>query len=223
MRIFDMDSPLMEFLTKIADLMILNLLWLVCSLPIVTIGAATTALYRCLLNLERDGVLSAVRDFFCAFKSNFKKATLLWIIQIAAMAVAALDFLYFLGIVGDMSRILQIICLLPAIWLLMGCSYLFPLQAQFENTVGQTAKNAILLSLANLPTSIAVTALNLVPLLIWYYHVELLLKSLIVWVLIGVSAIAWLNTLLLGKVFQRYIPGDQDEAPPESSGAITTK
>lgn len=221
MRIFNLDSPLMEFLSKLADLMILNLLWLVCSLPIVTIGASTTALYGCLLNLAKNGGLPLTRKFFADFKSNFKKATILWPIQVVALAVVALDVLFFLGFWGDTNQIMRIICLLPAFWVLMGCSYLFPLQAQFENTVGGTLKNAILLSIANLPTSIAVTALNLVPLLIWYFNFELFLKSLIVWILIGVAAIAYLNTLLLRKVFQRYMPKVPGEEPPESSDIIS--
>lgn len=167
MKLFNLDSPLMTFLTKLADLMILNLLWMVCSLPIITIGASTAAMYDCLLNQDR--VSSITGTFFSAFKSNFKKATLLWLIQAVMTAVAAFDLLSFFGAWADAALVVRGICLIPAVWLLMSAGYLLPLQAQFENTVGNTLKNAILISIANLPVSLAVTVLNLLPVLLFLF------------------------------------------------------
>ncbi|MGN1026338.1 MAG: YesL family protein [Faecousia sp.] len=209
MKLFNLDSPFMSFMTKLADLMLLNLLWLVCCLPIITIGAATAAMYYCLLNQDR--VSSVVGTFFSAFKSNFKKATLLWLIQAVMITVAAFDLLYFFGVWADAGLAVRVICLIPAAWLLMGAGYLFPLQAQFENTVGNTLKNAILISIANLPVSLVVTVLNLLPVLFFFFNMELFLRTAIIWVLIGGAAIAYLNTGFLKKVFRRYMPEQEQE------------
>lgn len=220
MKPFNYDSPFMSFLTKCADLMILNLLWLLCCLPVVTIGASTTALYYCLLNQDKEGAPSVTRMFFSAFKSNFKKATLLWVVEAVVTEVAAINCWYFLGLVGDLPLLLRVLCLIPAAWLLMGASYLFPLQAQFENTVGRTLKNAMMISAAHLPTSLVVTVLNLVPGLIFYFSVELFLRTSVIWALIGISAIAYLNTFLLKKVFRQYMPEEDQAAEPEQTAVL---
>ena len=218
MKLFNLDSPFMTFMNKFADLMILNALWLVCSLPIITIGASSTALYYCLLNQNKDGVSSVTRMFFSAFKSNFKKATLLWLIQVVMLAVAACDFLFFLELWANAALAIRIICLIPAVWLLMGAGFLFPLQAQFENTVGHTVKNAMIISIANLTVSVPVTVLNLVPLLICFIDVALFLKTAIIWLLVGVAAVAYLNTALIKKVFRQFMPGqEQDDVAAQSA------
>ena len=80
MRLFNPDSPLMQFLTRLADLVILNILWILFSLPIVTLGASTTALYRSVLTLIDGGGSSTVLLFWNAFRSNFKQSTLLFLV-----------------------------------------------------------------------------------------------------------------------------------------------
>lgn len=148
---------------------------------------------------------------------NFKKATLLWLIQVVIIAISAFDILYFLGVWADAALAVRVICLIPAVWLLMSAGYLFPLQAQFENTVGNTLKNSILISIANLPVSLVVTVLNLLPVLFFFFNMELFLRTAIIWVLIGGAAIAYLNTGFLKKVFRRYMPDqEQDDGAAQS-------
>lgn len=205
MKLFDYDSPFMRFMSQCTDLMILNLLWLGCCLPVVTVGASTAAMYSCLMNREnRETSLS--RQFFVALKSNFARATGLWGIQAVVLAAVGSAFFYYLVVWAKVSFLMRILCLVPAIWLLMGASLVFPLQARFENTVGQTLKNAMLISAANLPTALAVTALNLIPLGILYLNVTVFLQTAIIWLLLGGAVIAYWNTLMLEKVFARYIP-----------------
>lgn len=79
-RIFDMDSPVMRFLGRLADLMILNLVTLLCCLPVVTIGASLTAMHYVLLKMVRNEESYIVRSFFKSFKENFKQATVIWLI-----------------------------------------------------------------------------------------------------------------------------------------------
>ena len=93
--LFDLDSPVMRFLSKMADLIILNLLAFVCCLPIFTIGASMTALHYVLLKIVRNEEGYVVRGFFKAFKSNFKQATVIWLILLAVLFVLLGDFMIF--------------------------------------------------------------------------------------------------------------------------------
>ena len=79
MKFFNMDSPLMRFMTKVADLMILNFLFIVTSLPVVTMGAAWTALYYVTMKMVKDEEGAIVKAYFHSFRQNFRQATVLWL------------------------------------------------------------------------------------------------------------------------------------------------
>lgn len=90
--IFNLDSPVMTILTEIADLIILNLIYLFFCMPIVTIGAATAALYRVMLNYEKGESVNPVRQFWKAFRENWKGATILFLIMLIPMALCSIIF-----------------------------------------------------------------------------------------------------------------------------------
>ena len=80
MKIFDLDSPLMQFLNKMADLLWLNILTFICCIPIVTIGASLTAMHYMALKMVRNEECYITRGFFKSFKENFRQATLIWLL-----------------------------------------------------------------------------------------------------------------------------------------------
>ena len=90
-KLFDPDSPIMRFLTQAAELAWLNVLWVVCSLPVVTFGASTAALCTAVRNMIRENGRWNAAAFFRAFRDNFKKSTLLWLILLAALAFIGAD------------------------------------------------------------------------------------------------------------------------------------
>ena len=90
--IFNYDNPVWRFIGKLGDLIILNILWIVCSIPVFTAGASATAVYYVTLKLVRDEDDSTIRSFFRSFKSNFKQATAIWLILLAAGIVLGFDF-----------------------------------------------------------------------------------------------------------------------------------
>ena len=79
-RLFDLDNPVMRFLGKLFDLMYLNLLFLLCSIPIVTIGASLTAMYSVALKMVKNEETYIGKDFFKSFRMNFKQGTIIWIL-----------------------------------------------------------------------------------------------------------------------------------------------
>ena len=97
MRIFNAESPLMEGLSRVFDLMILNLIVLVCCLPVFTAGAALTAMHYVLIKMVRDEDGYLIRSYLRSFKENFVQATGMWLIFLVFMAAFVVD----LGLVGD--------------------------------------------------------------------------------------------------------------------------
>ena len=79
MKIFDLDSPLMNVLNKMADLMWLNILTLICCIPVITAGAALTSMHYVALKIVRNEESYITRSFFKSFKTNFRQATLIWL------------------------------------------------------------------------------------------------------------------------------------------------
>lgn len=206
MGIFSENSSLMQFLGKMGDLMILNLLFVICSLPLVTVGASLTALYRVTILRARGDESSILRLFWSAFRANFRQATFLELLMLVFAALACMDlYLLYHGVAGE-SLLIVILCLLPVAIYLMVHSYVYPLCAQFENTVEQTIKNAFILAVGHLPISLVVTALNLSPLIILAVSGELFEKTLVLWLLLGFAVEARINERLLHRVFKPFLP-----------------
>ena len=97
---FNYDNPVWRFIGKFWDVLIVNLLWIVCSIPIVTIGASTTAMYYVTLRLARDDDGYTFRSFFKSFRENFKQATAIWLIFLTVGLLLACDVYYFVRLVG---------------------------------------------------------------------------------------------------------------------------
>lgn len=154
-NIFDYDNSLMSTINKVADAVTLGVLWVVCSLPVFTIGAASAAFYYAYSKCIRKRQDYAWKTFFTSFKSNFRQATQIWFIVLAVLAVAIADC-YLLSLIKDniLVTFLQMLCILllftGCIWML----YLFPYLSRFENPNKRAMKNAALIALANASQSI---------------------------------------------------------------------
>ena len=127
---FNYDNPVWRFIGKLGDLILLNILWIVCSIPVFTIGASTTAVYYVTLKLARDEGDSTIRSFFHSFKSNFRQATAIWLILLAAGIVLGIDFWFFatgqMGIGGVLSVVLTAVSGGMFLIYLFIVSYAFP-------------------------------------------------------------------------------------------------
>ena len=216
MSIFRLDSPLMRGLTKLADLMLLNILAVVCSIPIITLGASASALYYAVGHLQEDEG-SPTRDFFHAFRQNLKQATVIWLILAVTGAVLLFATLYYLAVkmTGGMI-LLAITCLSWLVWSFL-FAWTFPLQSKFENTIRNTLNNALLMSLAYLPRSLLMAVINAVPvvmalLLPWYF-----LAGGIAWLGIWFSLAASINWRLLKKPLERLIASSEVQEQDEQA------
>lgn len=215
-QLFDPDSWIMGVLSEIADLMIVNVLWILTSIPIFTIGASTTALYAVVKTPgSKRYASSVVKNYFSAFRRNFRSATLTFLILLVPMALALCNiFLLLLGLLEG-NLISYVSCGLSAFLFVFIWDYVFPLIACFENGIFRTIGNALILSIANLPVTLVVTALNLLPLAVLIFFTEFFFRSAILWLLLAFALIAKINCFFLERVFRRFIPADPEAAETE--------
>lgn len=204
MKFFRFDSPFWEFFSRVADLVILNVLWLVFSLPIVTIGASTTAMYCVALHLVRGEGSGVVRMFWNSFRLNFRQATLLFFILLIPTVLVCYELLLYLSGAVTQTLWTGVVFCLPAVLLTLISAYIYPLLAQFDNSIRNTLKNACYLAIGNLPVSLIMAALNLLAPILFLCLPEFFMRSCIFWVAIGAALVAAINSLLLRRIFKKY-------------------
>ncbi len=212
MKLFSPDSRFMRAMSMLGDLLLLNLIFLICCVPIVTIGAASTALYTVAFRMARGTEGHVLGLFFRAFRQNFRRATGLWLLLLLAGGVAVVDIWIFAAFSGVL-RLIEIPFVLLLIVALFTAGYAFPLLSQFENTVKGTLKNALALSLGYLPRTLVITALNVFPLVRLLYDPYLFLNAGFIWAFLWFSAAAYLAAKLLEKVFAPYREEKKEEDP----------
>ncbi len=141
MKFFSTDSPLYRFLIRFWDVVKISLLWLLCSIPIVTVGPATVALASIALQMadEREGYVA--RDFLKAFKANLKKGIPLGLLFLVALEAVYLD-IQFYQVAEDGAMVFLIAGIIAIFVFYMAFIYAFPLMARYENTVMRTIKNS---------------------------------------------------------------------------------
>ncbi|MCR5595635.1 MAG: YesL family protein [Lachnospiraceae bacterium] len=201
-KFFALDSPVMRFLSRLADLMILNLLVLITCIPIITVGASLSALHYVLIKMVRDEETYITKMYFKSFKENFAQGTILWLIVLLVAAVFVGDYFVFIRAGKEFSIVFVVAVFAVGVLFLMTSMYIFPLQARFYNTVGHTLKNAFLVMILNFPKSICMLLLYLVP-------VVLLLVSPMATpflIMFGISAPSLGAVYLYRKVFSRFEP-----------------
>ena len=203
MNLFSPDSTIMRALSRVGDLMVLNLLFLLSCVPIFTVGAAVTALYAVCFCFDTKDAGYVLRGYFRAFRAFFKQATVLWLILLFCGTVAAFDAWLFLSFANALHYISILFIVLLMMVLLM-TTMAFPLLSQFQNGDRNTMKNAILLSLGYLPRSVLMVALALFPFALLWMDPDLFWYIGFLWIALYFSAVAYLNTKLLKKVFAPY-------------------
>lgn len=204
MNFFVIDSPLMRTLGKIGDIIFLNLLFVITSIPLFTIGTALSAMYTVTMKMIRGEEPGIIREYFRAFKRNFRMATICWVAMAGTAALLFLDFRLigaFDGAVRAVARILLGAVLV--LWCLMFL-YLFPYIARFENTVLQSMKNAWMLSVAHLPSTVLMLMISGGLIVITLFTSRSFVIATILWVFVGFAAVAWVQSYLLVKIFRKY-------------------
>jgi uncharacterized membrane protein YesL len=206
-ELFNLNSPWVQRFAMLTNLVCLNILWLVCCIPVFTAGAATSALYHTVFlyhNKEDDAVL---QPFFRAFRTNFKQSTLLFLPLMAALVLVVFDLVY-LASYGKGTAVLFLLILV--ILLLMGMLiHLFPLIARFDMNAKALLRTAFSLTALHLPGTLTVIALLVLPVVLLLFFPDWFLRFGVVWAGVWFSAIAYFFGKFLLKIWNKHVPAEE--------------
>ena len=199
MRLFNLDSPLMQALNKVADLMWLNILTLICCIPVITVGPALTALHYVALKIVRDEECYITRDFFKSFKLNLRQGIAIWLIELVIIVLLVGDFLILQNNEIAFGEPMRVILLVVAVLILFIFTFAYPVLAKFDNTVMRTLKNALLIGILQFPKTILMLIVSVIPVVLFVVAPQILPIVF----LFGFSAPAWVAAKLYNKFFKK--------------------
>lgn len=210
MGLFNIQNPFWRFMGKLFDVVILNLLWTLCSILIVTAGAATSAVYAVCIGLIREETSSVAKAFFQTIRRDWKQTIPLGLLLLAAPALLGFDLWYFLLAQDwlDGGPQMAVCAFLTVILILVASTsiYAFVLAAVFDNTVKQTLHNALLMTLRHPLRSLAMLAVTVglasavILSLIYFPMLSILLM------MFGPALGIFLHCLILMPVLDPYLP-----------------
>lgn len=205
-NLFSYDNKFFEVLGKITDIVILNLLFIISCLPIITIGASITSTYYIAMKMIKDEETYIVKEFIKRFRENFKKSTIIWGIMLIIGGVLAFDFNMSRLILNEsISKVLQVVFTMISMIYIFTLTYLFPLVSKFENSIKNTMINAILLSIQNLPYTIIMVVINLSPILLMYLFSSYWGQIIFFYIVIGFGVVAYINSIFFERIFNKII------------------
>lgn len=220
MKIIDPNSPLLQALGKLSDIVFCNIMFVLFSIPIFTIGASATALYSCMQKLMEDKEDDLVaRDFWRAFKVNFKQATVIWLLCLLVISFLAVFYFVANSMLDVLGRGYLIPFFLIAFVFLCGFQYVFPIQARYRLRIRDTIKNAWLLSIAALPWSVCTIALTVGSLYLTFYMMSFDM-GLFIWAVLGFGVLFYLNSFLFRLAFKKLDPELPLQSKKAAEGAI---
>ncbi|MCU9612579.1 DUF624 domain-containing protein [Caldibacillus lycopersici] len=203
-HLFSLENPLVNFLAKIVDIFILNMLFIITSLPIITIGTASTALYSVTQKIVRGEDRYIVRDYFIAFKRNFKQSTILWLLLLMGGLLIFIDYHLFVRLSGIPKIFLASVLLTFCFVYLCISLFIFPYIARYVDTLRKAILNSLLLAISNFPYLLLLFVMNFVPLIFVFSSPIGFLTGLYVFTFGGFSFLAFLNSFIFRRIFSKY-------------------
>ena len=208
-RLFSPDSTIVDVLTKAFDLFVLNVIVVICCIPIITIGPTLTALYYVTMKMAKGEEGYVYKTFFKAFKSNFKQGAVIGSVTTVVWVIIWLDYAFIIGtdiLAKEISDILTVVVVIFAVIFMMASMYFFPLIARFENTSIGTVKNGLLLSISSLPrTMLILFEFAILPIVILQANN---LGALIL--MYGISLPCFLSSYSFVKIFEKIEEGNRE-------------
>ena len=201
--LFNLDNPVWSFMGKVADLILLNLLAVVCSIPIFTIGASWTALYFVTIRMVRKEEGYVIRDFFRSFKENFKQATIIWGIGFFVICFLAYDWylLWNTQQIGTDS-IISIALLIVSVLVIFALISVFPFLARFQVSTKAAIRNAIWFGVLHIPQMLLILLMYAITVYICCKYMEWLVLA---WV-VGTGLTLFYSSRMFVKAFAKLEP-----------------
>jgi uncharacterized membrane protein YesL len=238
-KLFDLDSPLMRILNKVADLMILNVATLLFCVPglfsgyvalqiymsegvinlpailmfvvlSIPIGSALTGMHFVLLKMVRGDEAYITKDFWKSFKLSFKQASVIWLIFEVAGFLLIADYKIYMGS-DTFPKIMLIMTGVVAIVIFIIYIYVFPVLSRFSNTIANTIKNSFLMSVLGLPRTLGMILITGASFALPVLGATLIYRIFPLYILFGLSLPGFLCALLYSPLFKRFEPEVKEE------------
>lgn len=169
MKFFSVDSPFYKFMQRLWDILQVNFFWVICSIPIVTIGASTAAAFKVCLHMVDDEEGYIAREFFKGFKENWKQGTVLGLVSLIAVYAVYLDIQLF-NAVEDNPMIFLIAAILSGILFAVCLLYAFPLMARYQNTLWKIFRNSFEICRRYAGRTLVLILVLAVELIVWFFN-----------------------------------------------------
>lgn len=206
----DTRNPIIKFLEHFGELFVLNLIFILACIPIVTVGAALTALFTMTNKMVRNEDGNIWEGYWKAFRANFKPATILWLISLAYIYVIYLIYMTMLHQTAVFANILTVLLGIILVAFTFTFPLLYPIVARYENTIGNYIKNSFVISIANLKAWFVTTVIWFVPIFVFMARPILFAYLWYLWLLIMCSVSAYCTSLTMQNVYEKL------ENPKES-------
>lgn len=203
-KLFNLDSPLWRFVSKVGDLIALNFMFIITSIPIITIGASTTALYSTTLKVAKKEEVHIIKGFIKEFKENFKQGTIIWLIMLLFGVVLFLDFRMINILPAKLYTFMNVMLVAITILYVLILTYIFAYISRFKASVKLAFKNSLAMSILNLQYTIFIIVFNIGICSIILWNPATLIWGLCIWLLIGFSFTALINSFIFTIVFSKY-------------------
>jgi len=198
MNPFGINSPFARAINKFVQMIYAGLLWFLYSIPVVTLGAATAALYEVLLKMQKDEEGAVGTSFFRGFRANLKCAVPAWLLILLAELVFGVNLFYYAIVGGGNFPVQSVVFGILLLLSLTAFGYVFPIMARFENTTAGTFRMAFLLAVRNPGWTVVIAILQILTVLIcWGF---LYFPTLFI---MGISG--YMQAAVFNRIFDRLI------------------
>ena len=188
---------------KFGDLFFLNIYFFITCIPIVTIGAAFTALYTVTNKMVKDDESPVKEAYFKAFRENLKQGTIIWIVDLIYLFLMYVQYSYVITSNNETARIIYVILGFEFILAAFAIPLQFPMVARYENTTFNLMRNALVFSLANLGTWIKIFFIWSFPSMLYFLNPRILVYTWFLWALFLTAFFTYVSSMLLIRFYDK--------------------
>lgn len=210
MNFMNQDNVVVIALNRIGDLILANLLFLLCSIPLITIGPSLTALYHCMLRIVKGNDDGIIKTFFKAFRQNFIQSLIAWLAIVAVGVILFLDTRFLLQNASEAGKIFYYLSGLVLALLVMVALYIFPVIAAFSNTLKNLLKNSVIFAFMHIPSTLLIAVISILPMYMTYQDLTLLPLYSCCWFFFGFSLTCYINSFLFYRIFKPYLESTEE-------------
>lgn len=208
-RLFNPDNPVMQFISKIFDLVILNLIFIFGCVPVITVGASLSGLYYVSLKMVRGEEPYIWKNFWKGFRQNFKQGTILWLMFLAVCTFLGMDFY----IINSQDTVL-FAAVRVLLWVICGILlgmflYVFPVISHFICTTKQAVKNAFFMTFGHLPYTMVLLGICGAILYLGTVSAKAFAMIVVISGVCGFSVLAFTACIIFDRIFKKYEPAEE--------------